>query len=188
MRDVDVGVRSLLVATADSEIKCLADLAGKQLVLGSAQAAEATVLPLHFLKIEGVDFGTVKIVSLDAEVDGQGNPCASPEHVLQALRDRRGDAGIITEDLWNRVKDQEFAKASLKLVWASPQFSHCVFTAAGSFDKQRAARFTQLMQEMNPHDRATTEVMRLEGTKKWLPGSPEGFKDLIEALRDNEEG
>ena len=140
MRDVDVGVRSILVARAESKIKSPADLAGKQLVLGSSQAAEATVLPLHFLKRERVDLSKVKLVSLDAEVDGQGNPCASPQHVLKALQAGRGDAGIITADLWNRVKDE----GSLVQVWKSPPFSHCVFTAASKFDKERAARFLEV--------------------------------------------
>lgn len=182
MRDVDVGVRSVLVARAAAKIKSPAELAGKKLVLGSLQAAEATVLPLHFLKKAGVDFSEVKIVSLDAEVDGQGNPCASPQHVLQALREGRGDAGIITTQLWNRVKDEPWAQSSLQLAWTSPPFSHCVFTAAAKFDPARAARFTRLMQDMDPSDRATADVMRLEGTKKWLPGSPDGFQDLVEAL------
>lgn len=70
MRDVDIGFRSVLVAGAAAKIKSPADLAGKLLVLGSSQAAEATVLPLHYLKKSGVDFSLVKIVSLDAEVDG----------------------------------------------------------------------------------------------------------------------
>ena len=185
MRDVDVGVRSILVARAGSEIKSPADLAGKQLVLGSSQAAEATVLPLHYLKKEGVDLSKVKFVSLDAEVDGQGNPCASPQHVLKALQTGRGDAGIITADLWNRVKDDRSAQGSLVQVWKSPPFSHCVFTAAAKFDKERAARFTKLMQAMDASERGTADVMRLEGTKKWLPGSADGFKDLVEALQGN---
>jgi ABC-type phosphate/phosphonate transport system substrate-binding protein len=184
MRDVDVGVRSVLVARADSGIQSLEELAGKKLILGSSQAAEATVLPSHFLKKEGVDFSQIKIVSLDAEVDSQGNPCASPQHVLQALRQGRGHAGIITTELWSRVKDDRHGGDSLKVVWTSPPFSHCVFTAALKFDAERAARFTKLMQEMDPDERATADVMRLEGTKKWLPGSPDGFKDLIDALHD----
>jgi phosphonate transport system substrate-binding protein len=184
MRDVDMDVRSVLVVRAGSEIKSPRDLAGKQLVIGSSQAAEVTVLPLHFLKKEGVDFSKVKIVSLDAEVDGQGNPCASPQHVLKALRDGRGDAGIITASLWNHVKDDRFSRSSLEQVWTSPPFSHCVFTAAAEFDKERAARFTHLMQAMDPDEGATKDLMRLEGTKKWFPGSADGFKDLVEALRD----
>jgi ABC-type phosphate/phosphonate transport system substrate-binding protein len=182
MRDVDVGVCSVLVARADSGIQSLQELAGKKLILGSLQAAEATVLPVHFLKKEGVDFSQIKMVSLDSEVDSQGNPCASPQHVFQALREGRGDAGIVTTELWSRVKDGRREKESMKVVWTSPPFSHCVFTAAAKFDKDRAERFTKLMQEMDPDERATADVMRLEGTKKWLPGSPDGFKDLIDAL------
>jgi phosphonate transport system substrate-binding protein len=183
MRDVDVEIRAALIVRADSDIKSAADLSGRQLVLGSLQAAEATVLPVHFLKKEGVEFDKVKVVSLDAEVDSKGNPCASPQHVLQALRDGRGDAGIITVDLWNRVKDQPQVKGKLKQVWSSPTFSHCVFTANQKFDKDRAQRFTQLMTAMDPQEQETAEVMRLEGTRKWLPGSPTGFEDLVEALR-----
>jgi ABC-type phosphate/phosphonate transport system substrate-binding protein len=66
-----------------------------------------------------------------------------------------------------------------------PPFSHCVFTASDKFDKDRATRFTQLMRAMNPDDASTREVMYLEGAKKWVSGSPEGFKDLIEALGGN---
>jgi hypothetical protein len=45
-----------------------------------------------------------------------------------------------------------------------------------------ADQFTQVMTAMNPNDPTADEVMRLEGTKKWLPGSPDGFEDLVEAL------
>lgn len=182
MRDVDQDVRSVLIAVRGANIQSLDDLAGKKLVVGSSQAAEATVLPLHFLKGEGVDLKQVKIVSLDQEVDSKGNPCASPQHVLEALRSGRGDAGIITSDLWRRVQQQPSKGELLQLVWTSPPFSHCVFTASNKFDKGRATQFTRLMKAMNPDEAGTREVMQLEGTKKWLSGTPDGFKDLIEAL------
>jgi ABC-type phosphate/phosphonate transport system substrate-binding protein len=186
MRDVDVDVRSTLVVRADSDIKSPADLAGMQLVLGSLQAAEATVLPVHFLKKEGVDLSKVKIISLDAEVDSKGNPCASPQHVLQALREGRGDAGIITVDLWNQVMNVPGPTDSIKRVWTSPPFSHCVFTASAKFDKQLGERFTKLMTSMDAKAPETADVMRLEGTRKWLPGSPDGFRALVTALGGKE--
>jgi ABC-type phosphate/phosphonate transport system substrate-binding protein len=129
-----------------------------------------------------VNLDDVKTISLDAEVDSQGNPCASPEFVLRAIAAGRGDAGIITAGLWNRVKDKPEIKDSLDQVWTSPAFSHCVFTAAAKFDKDLAQRFTQLMTAMDPKDSSTSDVMRLEGTKKWLPGSPDGFEALVDAL------
>lgn len=183
MRDVDCDVRAVLIARHDAEIDTLADLVGKRLVLGSKEAAEATVLPLHFLKSQGLNLSEVTVVSLDEEVDSKGNPCASPQHVLAALRQGRGDAGIITADLWERVNNQSDIENRLRLVWTSPAFSHCVFTASSTFDKNLAARFTALMTAMDPEDPATANVMRLEGTRKWLPGSPTGFASLIEALR-----
>lgn len=182
MRDVDRNISATLVVRSDADIESPADLAGKRLVLGSLQAAEATVLPVHFLQKEGVDLSKVTVVSLDAEVDSKGNPCASPEFVLQAIRDGRGDAGIITTGLWNREKDRPAIQRTLRQVWTSPKFSHCVFTAAEGFDKERAETFVKLMTSMDPKDPATVDVMRLEGTRKWLPGSPDGFQDLVDAL------
>jgi phosphonate transport system substrate-binding protein len=181
MRDVDFDVRSTLVVRAETEIKSPGNLPGKRLVLGSSQAAEATILPLYFLEKDGVDLSKVQILSLDAEVDNEGNPCSSPEHVLQALRDGRGDAGIITQDLWIREKDE--LAGALRQIWVSPPFSHCVFTAAADFDRQLASRFTQLMTAMDPDDPETSDVMQFEGTRKWLPGSQDGFENLVEAMR-----
>ena len=182
MRDVDCDVRSVLVARADSSVRSLKDLAGKKLILGSEDAAEATVLPVHYLKKENVDFDAVTILSLDKEVDFKGNPCCSPSHVVDALLEGRGDVGVITESLWRYVEADKSRKGKLKLIWTSPSFSHCVFTASKDFDEKRGRRFTELMTAMKPTDSGCTEIMRLEGTKKWLPGSPDGFEDLISAL------
>ncbi len=183
MRDIDFGVRSTLLARVDSGIETLQDLAGKRLLLGSSQAAEATVLPIYDLKKQGLDLQKIQVVSLDREVDSKGNPCASPQHVLRALEEGRGDAGIVTTSLWQQIQKQPTRTSRLREVWTSKPFSHCVFTAAASFDKNLAARFTKLMTAMDCQDPATCDLMRLEGTKAWQPGSPEGFQRLVQALQ-----
>lgn len=184
MRDVDVGVRSILVARADSGIESLGDLRGKRLVLGSEQAAEATILPRYFLQSEGINFEKLTVVSLDGEVDGAGNPCASPWHVISALEAGRGEAGIVTAEAWKDFQADLGRRENLREVWTSPAFSHCVFTASADFDRARAAKFIELMTAMKPSDASCAEVLRLEGAAAWLPGSPEGFETLIEALKN----
>lgn len=185
MRDVDRGFRSVLIARADAGIEKPSDLAGHSLVLGSRDAAEATVLPMHYLREEGCQLDDVKIVSLDDEVDLRGNPCSSEHHVLQAVLANRGAAGVIGERLWNHLQNSGPARAAqLKLVWRSPEFSHCVFTSHADLDDVRAARFTELMLAMNLTDEQCAEVLRLEGAKSWVAGSGEGFEDLISALKD----
>ena len=86
MRDVDCNFRSMLIVRADAKIGSLDDLKGKTLILGSWQAAEATILPIHFLKHEGLKLSQVKLHNLDAQVDLRGNPCSSEIHVLRASR------------------------------------------------------------------------------------------------------
>jgi len=181
MRDVDCGFRSVLVARIESGIKSLDDLSDHTLVLGSRKAAEATVLPEFYLTQAGVELSRVKVLSLDQEVDGQGNPCSSEQYVLKALRDGRGDAGIIGERLWRSVSAT--GDAALHIVWTSPEFSHCVFTARPDVSPLQADQFRALMTSMDAGDPACSDVMRLEGTHKWVPGAPDGFADLIDVLR-----
>ena len=131
-----------------------------------------------------MDLGQVQVRSLDQEVDLRGNPCSSEVHVLKALREGRGQAGIIGERLWERLKkDQPDRIGGLADLWTSPPFSHCVFTAGKDFDEGLARRFTTLMLAMDPSDPLTADVMRLEGTRKWVAGSPDGFQELIKALQ-----
>jgi phosphonate transport system substrate-binding protein len=186
MRDVDCNVRSMLVVRSDANIRTLDDLKGKTLILGSSQAAEASVLPVYFLNREGLNLSRVKVQSLDGQVDLRGNPCSSEVHVLKALQENRGQAGIIGERMWKHLSQHQPDQVSgLKALWVSPAFSHCVFTASKDFDKELAGRFTKLMLAMDANDPLTAEAMRLEGTRKWVAGSQEGFRELLKALDED---
>src|SRR5207249_5536054 len=67
MRDVDVNYRVKLIVRKDADINGVKDLAGKALILGSCDSADATVLPVYFLRKEGVNFDDVKVLSLRSE-------------------------------------------------------------------------------------------------------------------------
>jgi len=188
MRDVDVNHRVKLVARADAGISSLSDLAGKTMVFGSCDSADSTVLPVYYLKKEGVDFSTVKLLSLHDEVDALGCPCHSQQHVLAALLKGRGQAGVLGADQWQHLKEQKPEQAAqLREIWTSPPFSHCVFTARKDFDKETGERFTKLMLAMDGKDPLTAEVLKLEHCGKWVAaGQPaqDGYADLLQALRE----
>lgn len=184
MRDVDRAYRSVLVVRRDAKIESLGDLSGKTVVLGSNQSAEATVLPRYYLAQQGVDLSSTKILSLDGRVDLEGNPCASERHVLEELLAGNGDAGVIGERLWKAIRDGRVKGGEqLDVIWTSPAFSHCVFTAAESFDRDLGARFSELMLAMGKDDPVTAEILRLEGAECWVAGAPDGFVDLVAALQ-----
>ena len=86
MRDVDVYVSRGIGSPRGSEIKSPEELAGRKLVLGSEQAAEATVLPLHFLKKEGVEFGKVGDCEPRCRSRQPGKPLPAPSMLAGASR------------------------------------------------------------------------------------------------------
>lgn len=187
MRDVDRNIRGVLVVREDSGIDSLDDLPGNKLVLGSSHSAESTIVPVQYLEDQGLDLTKLDVVSLDGEVDGEGNPCSSPWHVLKAVQQGRGQAGVVTESVWKRSQARRDENTpALKRIWTSPPFSHCVFTAPQNFDKDRARQFTDLMLAMRADDPDTADVLRLEGAKKWVNGTPDGFTALVDALQKRE--
>jgi len=184
MRDVDRGFRAVVIAKKGEATKP-EGLAGKTLVLGSKDAAEATVLPLYYLKKQAVPLGKVKFLCLHDELDDKGCPCRSEKDVLAALQKGRGQAGVISQAMWKRlVEKQPKVAAGYQVIWTSPAFSHCVFTAPKGFDKKTGGRFRELMLAMDGKDELTAEVLALEGCKKWLPGTQDGFEDLVKALQE----
>src|SRR5581483_1207331 len=54
MRDSDRDFHAKIVVRKDAGIATLADLAGKTLAVGSRDSTQARILPLHFLRHEGV--------------------------------------------------------------------------------------------------------------------------------------
>jgi len=187
MRDVDVNYQVKLIARADAKINSLSDLAGKTMIFGSCDSADTTVLPVYFLRKEGVNFDKLKILSLHNEVDAKGVPCHSQQHVWKALVAGRGQAAVVSRERWASLQKNSPEEAKgFKEIWSSPPFGHCVWTARKDFDKALGARFTKLMTAMDMRDPLTCDILQLEHCQRWVPGSQEGFGVLFDALRQKQ--
>jgi phosphonate transport system substrate-binding protein len=126
--------------------------------------------------------GKVDIVSLKGETDAKGNRADKAEHILKTLEDGRGDAAIVLEGVWNKATKFRKSNPNIATVWTSPEFSHCTFTAPGSFDKQLGSQFTRLMTKMGPSDPIVAELLRLEDAQRFVPSDSKGFGALYQAL------
>src|SRR5690349_5211504 len=56
MRDTDVDYSSVIISRPDAGIRTLADLHGRTFAVGSRDSGHASILPLYYLKREGVDW------------------------------------------------------------------------------------------------------------------------------------
>jgi ABC-type phosphate/phosphonate transport system substrate-binding protein len=162
MRDSDRDFHSKIVVRKAAGIRTLADLAGKTLAVGSRDSTQARILPLHFLKREGIDLKRVKVLAFDTDIGKHGDTGRSELDVLKALHEGEADAGTIGD-----------------LVWIT---EHAAGLPTLSPDKREG--FTRALFAMRWDDPDHRRLLQLEGLKEWMPPRDEGYDSLRAALDD----
>ena len=77
MRDSDRDFHAKVVVRRDAGIRALRDLEGRTLAVGSRDSTQARILPLHFLRQEGVDLDRVRLLAFDTDLGKHGDTGAS---------------------------------------------------------------------------------------------------------------
>jgi len=187
MRDVDAGFTTVIVARADSGIESLAELRGKRLALGSADSAQAAILPLHYLLEAGIEATRdCTLLRFDLDVGKHGDTGTSELEVLRALGDGRADAGAMAETTWIRqVAEGRIDARQIRPIWTSPGYSHCNFTVLGDFSEDLGRHWTEGLLGMHYDNPRWRELMDLEGLKAWRIADhafQEGYRALLTAV------
>lgn len=183
MRNTDVGFTTRLVGPGP-RLGSLAELKGKRLALGSADSAQAAILPLAWLRDAGLDPETdLEIQRFNLDVGKHGDTGTSELEVLRALHDGTADVGAVGDPTW--VRELEAGHINSALVgslWTSPGYCHCNFTALPDFDAALGERWTKALLAMSYNDPKWRRLMELEGLTEWVPGRKSGYEVLTEAL------
>lgn len=185
MRDTDLGWCTVIIAPAGGTLSSLTDVRGRTVALGSRDSGHAAILPVHFLAqqnlIEGRDYRTLRI---DTDVGKHGDTGTSEVDVLRAVLDGRADAGAVGSPFWSSTQAQQLIPAgALSVVWQSPPYSHCMFTARAGLEPEIERCFIDALLGMsidNPVHRPTLEA---EGLRRWIPADVNGYASLEAACR-----
>jgi ABC-type phosphate/phosphonate transport system substrate-binding protein len=184
MRDTDLGFTTRLIARSDSGIVGIVDLKGKRFAVGSADSAQAALVPLQAVRDSGLDpERDLTLIRFDLDVGKHGDTGTSELEVLRALHAGEADAGAIGYVTW--IREQELGRidtARLRSVWTSEPYNHCNFTALPDLDSETAKRWTDALLAMDGSDPRWRRLMELEGLTAWLPGRKEGYEVVTRAL------
>jgi len=184
MRDVDAGYTTVVVARP-GDVPAPADLAGRTLALGSRDSGHAAILPVHFLRAEGVPMDDVRLLRFDTDLGKHGDTGDSELRVVDAVARGDAQAGALGEPTWARLSANGGAETTdLAVVWRSPAYSHCCFTARPDLDRDLAGRWLELLLDMSYDDPRMRRAMDLEGVRRWLPGDASGYGELTAAMRE----
>jgi ABC-type phosphate/phosphonate transport system substrate-binding protein len=185
MRDTDVEFFSTLIGNT-GELNETKDLKGKRLALGSADSAQAAIMPVHYLMREGLQPGTdVELVRFDSNVGKHGDTGRSERDALEAVLDGRADAAAIGAASWDVfVRSGEVPPGRLQPFWTSPPYSHCNFTALPSLDAAAADAWTAHLRAMSWDVPEHRRILELEGLREWVGPHLDGYRDVFAAVEE----
>jgi ABC-type phosphate/phosphonate transport system substrate-binding protein len=183
MRDTDLGWKSLIIAMTGGTVSRLADLRGRKVGLGSRDSGHAAILPVHFLKqeglIEGKDYESVRF---NSDVGKHGDTGTSEADVLKAVLNGDVDAGFVGSPFWKGVLERRLVpEGAVAPVWESAAYSHCMFTARPGLDAAAATVFRDALLAMSYENPLHRPILELEGLKRWVSAQTDGYEELRKA-------
>lgn len=185
MRNTDLGWTTLIIAPAGGAVASVEDLRGRTLALGSRDSGHAAILPVHFLAQQHLEEGRdYRSLRLDTDLGKHGDTGTSEVDVLRAVLDGRADAGAVGSPFWAAARDQRIAPTgALGVVWASPPYSHCMFTARADLEPEIGRQFVDALLKMSIDNPVHRPVLEAEGLERWIAADIDGYAALADACR-----
>ena len=172
-----------IVAATGGPVTRLADLKDRTLALGSRDSGHAAILPVHFLKREGLaeekDYRTLRF---NTDLGKHGDTGTSESSVIRAVLEGRADAGAIGSPFWNAVRTERLVpEGALTEIWTSQPYNHCMFTARSDLNSTLEQQFAEALFGMSFDNPAHRPVLEAEGLRQWIAPQLEAYAELREA-------
>ena len=184
MRDTDRTFASVLVTRAGTGFSGPLDLKGKRLAVGSKDSTQATILPLYYLRREGLEDTDVEVLRLDRDPGKHGDTGRSELDAIRAVLDGDADAAAIGNVTWDAIGRGELMPGALEAFWRSPEFYHCNFTALSALPEERSRPWVDTLLAMDWAVPEQRRILELEGLRHWLPGDTSGYATLFDAVKE----
>jgi ABC-type phosphate/phosphonate transport system substrate-binding protein len=184
MRDTDQDLTSLLIVKSDSGIETIGDLKGKRVAVGAVDSPQATLLPLSYLRGQGLtpelDF---EVVYHDLLAGKHGDHIGGERESARALMAGKVDAACLIDGNYLAFAAEGTLPAgATRVLGQTAPYDHCNFTVGPEVPAQLVTRFRDLLLNMSYDDPEVRPLMDLEGLKAWREGRLEGYRALDKAV------
>ncbi|MBI3651629.1 MAG: phosphate/phosphite/phosphonate ABC transporter substrate-binding protein [Acidobacteria bacterium] len=184
MRDSDQDLTSVIITRAASRIQTLADLKNKIVAVGALDSPQATMLPLHHLRLNDLTPEVDFAVQYNDLLGGKhGDHIGGEREAARALMNGKADAAcIIDANHLFFVKEGTLPAGATRILAQTAPFDHCNFTVVKGASEDLIARFRELLLAMTYEDAEVRPLLDLEGLKAWREGRIEGYRALEAAI------
>ncbi len=185
MRDVDLNLVTDFITQPNSDIMTMEDLKGKRFAFGARGSVDSGLLAYRFLKQGGIDPGQALSLATFCDERQPHNPDGQRD-VVDRILSGEYDAGAVSRVALKKMQEAgTLTPDSVRVFWASPEYSHCCFTAQSDTDPELSRKITQAFVSMDYNDPLGKTALDAEGCKAFLPGVTEGW-EVLEAVAEEE--
>ncbi len=185
MRDVDVDFITQFITRADSDVATVEDLKGKRFAFGSRGSVQAGLLAYHFLKQLGVHPRS-DLAAYTFHDERHPSAASDETDVIEQVLTGAYHAGAVSELILDGLKgDEKSPHDSLRVLWSSPGYSHCCFTAQSDMDPDLSQQIVDAFLSVENNDPVGKAVLEGEGCSAFIPGVDEGW-DILEEAAEQE--
>ena len=179
MRDVDFDCVTCFVTGQNSDILTVEDLGDKSFAVGS-RASEQPVLAFHFLRQLGIDPRN-DLAAVSFYEDRAGSLSAERDVIARVSQGEYGAGAVTRRTLETMRESGDLAGQAVRVLWSSPGYSHCCFTAQRELDPTLTQELTEAFLAVDYVDPVGKEVLDAEGCRSFASGITEGWEILEEA-------
>ena len=185
MRDVDVDYVTHFITQPASSISTVADLTGKRFAFGSRGSVQAGLLAYDFLKQAGVN-PRDDLASFTFHDQRDASASSDEVDVVERVASGEYDAGAVSQEALRRMEeDGALPPGGVRVIWSSPTYSHCCFTAQSDMDETLTRRFSEALVSMSYSDPVGKAVLDGEECKSFVPGTLAGW-EILERVAEEE--
>ncbi len=184
MRDTDCDLTSVIIVRADSPTKAVHDLKGKIVAVGAVDSPQAYLIPLDYLRAQGLAPGVDFEVQRHDRLAGKhGDHVGGELDGARALLAGAADAACLIKgnyEAW--VNDGTIPAGATRVLAETPAYDHCNVTVGPAAPVALVEHFHALLMAMSYDDPEVRPLMDLEGLKAWRDGRTAGYQPLEAAV------
>ncbi|MFR0357462.1 phosphate/phosphite/phosphonate ABC transporter substrate-binding protein [Streptomyces sediminimaris] len=186
MRDTDQDLTSVVVVAADAPFATAADLKGESVAVGAVDSPQATLIPLHHLRQEGVDPDTdLRVLRHDTGTGLHGDHIGGEREAARALLAGRAAAAcMIDANHLAFAQDGTLPVGSTRVLSRTAPYDHCVLAGGPTLADGLREHLTALLLSMSYADPDVRHLLDLEGLTRWVPARETGFAQLAAAVEE----
>jgi phosphonate transport system substrate-binding protein len=174
-REEDTQFRSVFITLADSGIKNLSDLKGKQVSFGSQSSTSGHLMPRNFLLQAKIDPDKdFKRVAYSGAHDA----------TIASVVGGRVDAAALDITVWRKfVEDKKVDTDKVTVFYTTPPYFNYNWSVHADMPAALRERLTKALLDLSMANAEGKEILTLNRATKYITTKPENYRDLETAGR-----